>query len=151
MLLRHWKGTVTTMTSDDVRIEGSVLLILSNRELMINKGADDGVSIGTRFVVLGTTKVEYEQPENSFDIEFPKTIVKVVRFTGRNSAVGRTFRTIKGTSGIITFSGTPDHVETMEVTPGSTLRSQLSSEELAVQVGDRVRETRRDEYFDESV
>lgn len=135
------------MTSDDVRIEGSVSIILSNRELLINKGADDGVNIGTRFVVLGTTWVDSEQ----FDIEFPKTIVKVVRFLGRNSAVGRTFRTIKGTSGIITFSGTPDHVETMEVTPGSTLRSQLSSEELAVQVGDRVRETRRDEYFDENV
>lgn len=147
MLLRHWKGTVTTMESDDVRIEGSVSLILSNRELLINKGADDGVSIGTRFVVLGRTWVDSEQ----FDIEFPKTIVKVVRFLGRNSAVGRTFRTIKGTSGLITFSGTPDHIETMEVTPGSTLRSQLSSEELAVQVGDRVRETRRDEYFDENV
>lgn len=135
------------MTSDDVRIEGSVSLILSNRELLINKGADDGVSIGTRFVVLGTTWVDSEQS----DIEFPKTIVKVVRFLDRNSAVGRTFRTIKGTSGMITFSGTPDHVETMEVTPGSTLRSQLSSAELAVQVGDRVRETRRDEYFDENV
>ncbi len=147
MLLRHWKGTVSTMTSDDVRIEGSVSLILSNRELLINKGADDGVSIGTRFVVLGTTWVDSEQS----DIEFPKTIVKVVRFLDRNSAVGRTFRTIKGTSGMITFSGTPDHVETMEVTPGSTLRSQLSSAELAVQVGDRVRETRRDEYFDENV
>ena len=45
------------------RLEGKVAQILSERELVINKGSADGVSEGAKFAVLAATPIEVRDPD----------------------------------------------------------------------------------------
>src|SRR6266566_5571833 len=66
-------------------------------------------------------------------VEVPKTVVKVVRVDGPHLSVARTFRTLRGTPGIFgsisSITGTPSRPETLDITPGSSLKAELSEEE----------------------
>jgi hypothetical protein len=135
------------------RIEGKVAGVLTLRELVINRGTADGVEIGMRFAVLNRQGIDIKDPDSGQSlgsVELVKTIVKIVRIQGDHLAVGRTFRTIKGSPGLsalAAFSGTPDRAETLAI-EGSSLKAELSPEDSLVKPGDPVVQTMGDEYDD---
>lgn len=143
------------------RLRGKVAAILNKRELVINLGIDDGVQEGMRFVILNSKGVDVRDPDTGEilgSVEVPKTIVKIVRADGPHLAVARTFRTIPGSPGIRAslasaevFGGRPARPETLAISPGTELRSELRDEESFVKVGDVALETRGDEYDEELI
>jgi hypothetical protein len=152
------------MATDDAteRIEGKVAHILNDREVIIDRGEIDGVELGKRFVILGVYETpNTRNPAALLKIDYPKTIVKIVRFQGEDHCVGRTFRTIKGTpardsifgmaSALESIRATPDRVETLKTPTGVSVESGLGPGSRIVEVGDPVRETRGDEYLDDFV
>lgn len=146
------------MTEVPETLEGHVIAILDHRELVIDIGYDDGVTIGMRFAVLGQETVETTDGR-TFTIDYPKTIVKIVRLEGSELAVGRTFRTVPGRKGrppldldkLGSFrpylEGTPDTPPTTERlhTEGEPL---LAKRDVVIRKGDAVRQTIDDEYLD---
>lgn len=146
------------MTSEDTRIRGKVAAILSRRELILNLGADDGVELGMRFVILNSKGIDVRDPDTGKvlgTVEVPKTVVKIVRVDGPHLSVGRTFRTIAGSPGISSallgmssITGTPSRTETLDIESGSSLKAELSEEESYVKPGDLAVSTEGDEYDD---
>lgn len=139
----------------DERIRGKVAAILSKRELVLNVGRDDGVEIGTRFVILNNKGVDVLDPDTGEilgTVEVPKTIVKVVRVDGEHLSVARTFRTIPATSGITSFqsmmSGHPAHVESLAIERGTSIKAELDDAESYIKRGDIALSTEGDEYDD---
>ncbi len=142
--------------SDSPPIVGKVAAVLTKRELVINRGEADGVKVGMRFVVLNSQGIDIKDPdsgESLGSVEVPKTIVKIVRIDGAHLSVGRTFRTIAGTPGILgamsNFSGTPDRIETLDIDEHTLLKEELAPGESYVRVGDPVRSTLGDEYIEQ--
>ncbi|GAB3055078.1 hypothetical protein GCM10027053_14850 [Intrasporangium mesophilum] len=143
------------MLNEDERIRGKVAAILSKRELILNIGGEDGVEVGMKFVILNQNGVDVTDPDTGAvlgTVEVPKTVVKVVRVDGPHLSVARTFRTIKGTPGILalstSLSGTPTRTETLDIESGSSLRAELSEQESYVKRGDLALSTEGDEYDD---
>jgi len=143
------------MTSDTGRVSGKVAAILSKRELILNVGADDGVSVGMRFVILNSNGIDVKDPDTGKVLgtaEVPKTVVKVVRIESGHMSVARTFRTIGGTPGILgamsSISGSPSRIETLDIESGSSLRAELSIEDSYIKIGDVALQTEGDEYDD---
>jgi hypothetical protein len=147
------------MTStDSERIRGKVAAILSQRELVLNIGVDDGVEVGTKFVILNSKGIDVTDPDTGDvlgTVEVPKTVVKVVRVDGPHLSVARTFRTLKGTPGLYgtllttsALSGTPSRPETLDIASGSSLKAELSEEDSYIKRGDIALSTRGDEYDD---
>src|SRR6266704_4092986 len=142
MLWKRPRGVKMTST-DSERINGKVAAILSRRELILNIGSEDGVEIGMKFVILNSKGIDVTDPDSGEvlgTVEVPKTVVKVVRVDGPHLAVARTFRTLRGTPGIFgsmpSITGTPSRPETLDITPGSSLKAELSEEESYVKRGD---------------
>jgi hypothetical protein len=78
------------------RIQGKVATVLNERELVLNVGADDGVTVGMRFKILYPDGIAITDPDTHEplgSVEWPKTEVKIVSVQD-HMAVGRTFRTI---------------------------------------------------------
>jgi hypothetical protein len=144
------------MTStDSERLQGKVAAILSRRELVLNIGSEDEVEIGMKFVILNNKGIDVTDPDTGKvlgTVEVPKTIVKVVRVDGPHLSVARTFRTLRGTPGILGsmsgITGTPSRPETLEITPGSSLKAELSEEDSYIKRGDIAVATQGDEYDD---
>jgi hypothetical protein len=141
--------------TDDGRIRGKVAAILSARELILNVGSEDGVEIGMRFVILNSKGVNVTDPDTGVVlgiVEVPKTVVKVVRIDTEHLSVARTFRTVRGTPGLLgsmsAISGTPDMPETLDVGSGPSLKAELSEEDSYIKRGDIALSTRGDEYDD---
>lgn len=141
--------------SEEDRIKGKVAAILSRRELILNIGAADGVEVGMRFVILNKQGVDVTDPDTGKvlgTVEVPKTVVKVVRLDGQHMSVARTFRTVKGSPGILggmaNFAGTPTRVETLDIASGSSLKAELTEEESYIKRGDVALSTSGDEYDD---
>lgn len=77
------------------RIEGRVAQVLTDRELVINRGESHGVEVGMRFAILLDTGVGITDPETNEslgDIERPKTLVKVSQVREK-LCVASTYRT----------------------------------------------------------
>ncbi|MEV6225108.1 hypothetical protein AB0M13_26000 [Nocardia fluminea] len=129
-------------------IEGHVAAIFGPREVLIDRGTKHGVEIGMRFVILGApTPVPLNDDGEIVEIRFPKTIVKIVRLEGDSAALGRTFRTVKGTPAFSVLMGTKD-----DQTETFSFEGHFKAESAAdktVRQGDLVRLTRGDEYPDE--
>jgi hypothetical protein len=145
--------TVTSTSSE--RIRGKVAAILSKRELILNIGLEDGVEIGMQFVILNGKGIDVTDPDTGEvlgTVEVPKTIVKVVRVDGPHLSVARTFRTLRGTPGLMSsfssITGTPDRPETLEITPGSSLKAELPEGDSYINRGDIAVATHGDEYDD---
>jgi len=147
---------MTDTHDNDERINAQVAFVLSNREVLLDKGIEEGVELGMRFVILGTTTVE-NSAGVSLRLSYPKGTVKIVRFENDgNNAVGRTFKTIKGRPALNSLASyaqnfgaaVPDRVATIRVDNSETLQDLLSPEDYSVIEGDVVRETRGDEYDD---
>jgi hypothetical protein len=141
--------------NEDARIRGKVAAILSKRELIINVGSDDGVEPGTKFVILNRKGIDVRDPDTNEvlgTVEVPKTLVKVVRVDGPHLSVGRTFRTIQGTPGLLgsvgNLSGTRTRVETLDIASGSSLKAELSEEDSYIKPGDIAVTTDGNEYDD---
>lgn len=93
------------------RIEGKVAELLSERDLVINRGAAEGVEIGMRFKILHPRGNEVRDPDTNEvigNVEWPKVEVKVVSVQ-EHLSVARTFRTIEipasGQRSIIDYIG----------------------------------------------
>lgn len=139
------------------RIEGRVAQILTARELVINKGKEDGVQVGMRFAVLNRRGADIKDPdtgESLGSVELEKVLVKVVR-AADHLAVARTFRTYKVGGGALWavtagMSSAPprDVVETFD-TDERRLKDELDEKESYVKIGDPVVQVTGDE-FDES-
>jgi hypothetical protein len=137
------------------RIKGKVAGVLTRRELVINRGAEDGVEVGMRFAVLNSRGIDVRDPDTGETLgsaEVVKTVVKIVRIEGDHLSVGRTFRTVAGSPGILStaslLGGTPARIETLELGT-APLKEELSPEASYVKVGDPVVQTRGDEYDDQ--
>lgn len=140
------------------RIEAKVAGLLNARELVLNKGAADGVEIGMRFAILNTKGLDIRDPDTNErldSLEIPKTVVKIVRVEQRVS-VGRTFRTIQGNRGMSAvlqaisgsaWAGTPNRTETL-VTDERRLTEELDESESYIKRGDPAVQTMGDEYTD---
>lgn len=144
-----------TQTNDDDRIRGKVAAILSERELVLNIGPANGVYVGMKFAILNSQGIDIKDPETGEilgSVEVPKTVVKVVRIGGDRLSIARTFRTIKGTPGVLStmssISGTPDRIETLKIASGSDLRAELPAEQSRIKIGDIAVSSRGDEYDD---
>lgn len=142
-------------STDGERIRGKVAAILSKREVILNVGSEDGVEVGTQFVILNSKGIDVTDPDTGEvlgTVEVPKTVVKVVRVDNPHLCVARTFRTVRGTPGLFSampsFAGTPDRPETLDITPGSSLKAELSEEESYIKRGDIALSTQGDEYDD---
>jgi hypothetical protein len=84
----------TESGQDRAPIEGRVAKILNARELVINRGSDDGVERGMRFEVLDPKLEDITDPstgESLGGIDRPKVSVEVTRVAER-LAIARTFR-----------------------------------------------------------
>lgn len=139
------------------RVEATVAGVLNRRELVLNKGSSDGLEIGMRFAILNRKGVNVKDPstgEALGSVDVVKAIVKIVRLEPR-LAVGRTFRSIKGTPGAFTslnmpkLLGTPTTVETLS-TQEATFKEELDESESYIKRGDPAVLTRGDEYDDDA-
>lgn len=128
------------------RIEGKVAEVISDRDLVINRGSIDGVEIGMRFRILHSRGAEIKDPDTKEvlgRVEVDKTIVKITSVDHR-LAVGRTFRTFKEKGGALyqsmlvadAFRQPKVTVETLN-TGGKFAKSDLSPEKSYVKIGDR--------------
>ena len=110
-----------------------------------------------RFAVLNRQGIDVKDPDTGESLgsaEIVKTVVKVVRIEADHLSVGRTFRTIPGSPGVMgaisaaaAWAGIPDRTETLD-TAGSVLREELKPEDSFIKVGDPVVQAKGDEYGD---
>jgi len=78
------------------RIEGKVAQVLTDRDLVINKGAADGVKEGMTFKILNPRGSEVRDPDTNEvlgSVELVKILVKIVEVDAKLS-VGRTFKKV---------------------------------------------------------
>ena len=135
------------------RIEAKVARILTSRDLVLNKGAGDGVAPGMRFAILnrkGADVVDPDTGETLGSVELPKTFVKVVQVQHRVS-VARTFRTWHKAGGSLwsltsSMSSPPTvTVETLK-TDESRAADELDESESYVKIGDAAVQVVGDEF-----
>lgn len=140
----------TPMSDAEQRIKGKVARILTVRELVLNRGAEDGVQVGMRFVVLNNKGNEITDPDTKVvlgSVELPKTFVKVISVETK-LAVARTFRefvtpAVKGVNELYNvfggLAGRPEQrrIETLR-TDESRLKDELNEEDSYVNTGDPV-------------
>ena len=134
--------------SESKRIVGQVAKILSTRELVINRGAEQGVDLGMRFAVLDIEAADIVDPETGDRIgglSRPKVRVEVVRVEPL-FAVVRTYRSrdvnIGGVGGALAIDEMFRPAKW--VTRHETFKSEdaawepLEEEESFIKVGDPV-------------
>lgn len=124
-------------------IEGKVAAVLNTRELVINRGADAGVTVGTKFAVLGAQEVtdpDTNRPLGSLHRE--KIRVEVVEVQD-NMAVARTYETYLPDDVFSAFfprSTRVTYVRTLRDEAQSPASSASGTGSVLVQRGDRVRQ-----------
>ncbi len=138
-------------------IEGKVARILNARELVINRGSDQGVQIGMRFEVLDPKADHIADPDTGEiigSVYRPKVNVQIAVLEPRLS-IGRTYEWTRGTGGLSLTAGSlarafygepsrPVTLKTDEVTWES-----LDESQSYVKTGDPVREILREEEEEE--
>ncbi|MCA1832118.1 MAG: hypothetical protein ABR548_05140 [Actinomycetota bacterium] len=136
------------------RIEGRVAQILNSRELVLNRGAADGVQVGMRFAILNRKGADIRDPETDEvlgSVEVEKALVKVVRVHER-LAVARTFRTtfVSGILGALSGLTTESrHVPETLKTDERTYQQELDESESFVKRGDPAIQIVGEEFSDE--
>lgn len=79
------------------RIEGKVAELLTERDLVINRGSSDGVKVGMKFKILNPRGSEIRDPDSREilgSVELVKVIVQIVSVDEKLS-VGRTFNKVE--------------------------------------------------------
>jgi hypothetical protein len=135
------------------RIEALVAGILTDRELVLNKGSADGIEVGMRFAVLAEEGVNITDPvtgEPLGDVERPKTMVKVSQVQEKLS-VAATYRTKTVGGGALVFPSlslfsTPRTIEERLRADERTYARPLKPEEAIVQAGDKAVQVIGDEF-----
>lgn len=127
------------------RIEGKVAQVLTNRELVLNVGEDQGVEVGMRFAVLNSKGISVTDPDTGEEIgsvELPKTVVKIVR-TQERLSIGRTFRTVRTKGGPLAGLPTMEMLSAPPRTVVETLRTdesrakdELDEKDSYIKIGD---------------
>lgn len=130
------------------RIEGKVARILTDRRLVVNRGSDDGVQVGTRFAILSSREVDIVDPDTGQKIgsvDVARTVVKVVSVDARMS-IARTFRSVRS-AGIFSAltAGETAREETLR-TDEATAEREIRQGEAKVQIGDIAVEVLGDEF-----
>lgn len=128
------------------RIEARVAQMLTARDLVLNKGSNDGVSVGMRFAILNRKGADVRDPDTGDilgSVELPKTFVKVVAVKER-LCIARTFREFERGGGALwallassSSLTSPPHtsVETLK-TDEARLREELDEKESYLKIGD---------------
>ena len=127
-------------------IQARVAQILTERELVLNKGADAGVEIGMRFKILRPKGEDIRDPDTGKilgSVELVKTIVKVTEVQA-SLALAQTFRTVETQSyglgsvlGSVTIWGQAagSRVETLR-TSERRIQQDLDEADSFVKIGD---------------
>lgn len=135
-------------------ITGSVARVVSDRELIINRGSEHGVTEGMIFKVLDAVPVEIIDPETQESlgaVQRVKVVVNAHEVSDKFTIV-RTFRQRRinvGGSGVGSFSAlfTPPkyeyRTETLRIDPDKG--RPISASQSIVSVGDRVEESSHEE------
>jgi len=144
------------MTDKPDRLTGQVARILSERELVVNRGTNDGVTLGMKLAVLNPNGADITDPvtgESLGSIDLAKVVVKVTQVRER-VCVAATFRkwTTSGGGPLYNLS-----LMTSLARPPSTRHEtlrldddeaavELDEEDSYVRVGDKVIEVVGDEF-----
>lgn len=133
-------------------IEGKVARLLTERDLVINRGKANGVTVGMRFKILNQNGRAIRDPDSQEiigSVEIVKVVVKVVEVQ-ENLCVARTFKTIRvegtgllgnlmgtsGTGGLSSMGTTGStRIETLRSTE-KFLDQEISETESYVRTGD---------------
>ena len=137
------------------RVEAKVAQILTSRDLVLNKGKRDQVSVGMRFAILNRKGSDVKDPDTGEvlgSVELPKTFVKVVSVQDR-ICVARTFREFTTQAGPLwaafgtSLSAAPPRttVETLK-TNESRLKDELDESGSYVKIGDLAVQMLQEEF-----
>lgn len=127
-------------------IEGKVARILNTRELVINRGARNGVEVGMKFAVLDKKAENIKDPETGEvlgSVQRPKIRVRVIEVEDRMS-VARTYEMFGGTRGLgtvdlsVLFLGEPARPRSLKT--DETTWAPITEAESFVKTGDSVRQ-----------
>lgn len=129
------------------RIDGKVAQVLSNRQIVINAGRRDGVELGMRFAVLASEPLEIRDPESHEilgKVDREKFRVNVVEVEDR-LATCQTYETALtgGAASWALEAGNSRMWSPIRRVPkplkAEDIPTPLSSDQLIIRVGDRVR------------
>lgn len=131
-------------------IKGKVAQIVDDYRIVLNKGTNAGVEVGSRFAVLSAETVPITDPDNSEksigELLVARTIVKVVN-VGGDYSIAQTFRTAKSSGLFPSFSvGPSEHKDSIQ-SDSLTVAERLGAKERSVHVGDEVIEIPGNEDF----
>ncbi|HEV7774547.1 MAG TPA: hypothetical protein VGO48_14795 [Conexibacter sp.] len=132
-------------------IAGKVARILNSRELVINRGTEDGVALRMVFEVLAPQGEDIRDPDTGDilgSVDRPKVVVRIVQVSER-MAVARTFRSRRRNIGGVGSLRVFDNMfaPPKYVTEYDTLKTNeqtwedLDEEDSFVKIGDPVRQT----------
>ena len=139
------------------KIRGAVAALLTNRELVINRGSEHGVTKGMKFAVLNRQGIHISDPETDEDlgsVDVPKVIVEATRVDSKLT-VARTFnkrrRNLGGSYPVGALGALFEPARWVE--EWETLRTdqkpqikELPETDSYVKTGDPVVEVRDDDY-----
>ncbi|WP_084075266.1 hypothetical protein [Demequina sp. NBRC 110052] len=133
--------------SDD-GVKGKVARIVSDREVILNRGLDDGVEVGATFYIFDANTVDVADPdtgENLGGVRRVKALVRAIDVAPRLT-LARTFRTRKvntgGTGTFGTLLASPKwetKVETLRIDPQAG--KPIADDEAVVAQGDPFEQT----------
>lgn len=140
-------------------ITGVVAKIVSDREVILNRGSTHGIESGDFVIVIDPETTSVLDPESGEDLgglKRIKAVLQVVEVADRLS-LARTFRTRKvkvaggyGSGGIVSMFSEPKYetqVETLELDP--LAGRPISEDASAITTGDPFEVTSRDEAQDQ--
>jgi hypothetical protein len=143
------------MTDKPDRLTGQVARILSERELVVNRGTNDGVTLGMKLAVLNPNGADITDPvtgESLGSIDLAKVVVKVTQVHER-VCVAATFRKWTTSGGPLYNLNLMNTLARPPSTRRETLRLdddeaavELDEEDSYVRVGDKVIEVVGDEF-----
>lgn len=133
------------------QIKGKVAQVLDSRRLVLNRGAADGVEVGSRFAVLSSKTVAVTDPDDPDRVlgtlPVARTVVKVVSVED-HMAIAQTFRTLKSTGILPTFTLGPSQRDDSIYSDDMTVVEKLGTAERTVKLGDIAIEVPGDDEFE---
>lgn len=146
------------MTDDETRdrISGKVAEVISDREVILNRGSDHGVEPGMYFAILNPDTVGIPDPDTGEDLGGFRVVKVVVRAieVAPKLTLARTFRTrtvnVGGTgSSILGMMNPPKYEEQVEkLTLDANAPRKIAPSESIVHVKDPFEESTREEAQD---
>lgn len=119
-------------------VEVRVARILDSARVVLNRGAKDGVEIGTRFAILSTETVPVHDPVHPeiviTSLPVARTIVKVVSVT-EYASIAQTFRTLKSSGALPKIFGPYERTDSI-LSIGLTAAEEVGQGERVVKEGD---------------